>query len=271
MNLISTSQITDGAVHYVCVDEIDVRTEADTPEPPPVVDPDPGDCVNLAAGRPYTSAWAASGSYADDGGQLTDGVYSRALSCKAPEWVGYYNEVQDGFEFIVDLGESKRFEQVKMNFLREEGSGIPTPYSVRIELSDDSASWRTLTQTDVAPIIEGSGIKRFVYTVPQEKRPEAQARYVKLHINFQIWLFIDEIEIFDRETPDQGTDVPPDDQRGSGRRPCFGMSARAAVRRARHDPDGQCDGRPCLERLRLAELQRHKSRRTRRQPHSDGI
>lgn len=208
---IATSQITDGAVHYVCVDEIDVRTEADTPEPPPVVDPDPGDCVNLAAGRPYTSAWAASGSYADDGGQLTDGVYSRALSCKAPEWVGYYNEVQDGFEFIVDLGESKRFEQVKMNFLREEGSGIPTPYSVRIELSDDSASWRTLTQTDVAPIIEGSGIKRFVYTVPQEKRPEAQARYVKLHINFQIWLFIDEIEIFDRETPDQGTDVPPDD------------------------------------------------------------
>lgn len=77
---IATSQITDGAVHYVCVDEIDVRTEADTPEPPPVVDPDPGDCVNLAAGRPYTSAWAASGSYADDGGQLTDGVYSRALS-----------------------------------------------------------------------------------------------------------------------------------------------------------------------------------------------
>ena len=208
---IVTSQITDGAVHYVCVDEIDVRTEADTPEPPPVVDPDPGDCVNLAAGRPYTSAWAASGSYADDGGQLTDGVYSRALSCKAPEWVGYYNEVQDGFEFIVDLGESKRFEQVKMNFLREEGSGIPTPYSVRIELSDDSASWRTLAQTDVAPIIEGSGVKRFVYTVPQEKRPEAQARYVKLHINFQIWLFIDEIEIFDRETPDQGTDVPPDD------------------------------------------------------------
>lgn len=47
--------------------------------------------------------------------------------------------------------------------------------------------------------------------MPQEKRPEAQARYVKLHINFQIWLFIDEIEIFDRETPDQGTDVPPDD------------------------------------------------------------
>ena len=38
---IATSQITDGAVHYVCVDEIDVRTEADTPEPPPVVDPDP--------------------------------------------------------------------------------------------------------------------------------------------------------------------------------------------------------------------------------------
>ena len=193
------------------MDEIDVRTEADTPEPPPVVDPDPGDCVNLAAGRPYTSAWAASGSYADDGGQLTDGVYSRALSCKAPEWVGYYNEVEDGFEFIVDLGESKRFEQVKMNFLREEGSGIPTPYSVRIELSDDSASWHTLAQTDVAPIIEGSGIKRFVSTVPQEKCPEAQARYVKLHINFQIWLFIDEIEIFDRETPDQGTDVPPDD------------------------------------------------------------
>ena len=74
---------------------------------------------------------------------------------------------------------------------------------MRIELSDDSASWRTLAQTDVAPIIEGSGIKRFVYTVPQEKCPEAQARYVKLHINFQIWLFIDEIEIFDRETPDR--------------------------------------------------------------------
>ena len=93
--------------------------------------------------------------------------------------------MQDGFEFIVDLGESKRFEQVKMNFLREEGSGIPTPYSVRIELSDDSASWHTLAQTDVAPIIEGNGIKRFVYTVPQEKCPKAQARYVKLHINFQ--------------------------------------------------------------------------------------
>lgn len=41
--------------------------------------------------------------------------------------------------------------------------------------------------------------------------PRGAGRYVKLHINFQIWLFIDEIEIFDRETPDQGTDVPPDD------------------------------------------------------------
>ncbi|MFR1358622.1 MAG: discoidin domain-containing protein [Ruthenibacterium lactatiformans] len=260
---IATSQITDGAVHYVCVDEIDVRTEADTPEPPPVVDPDPGDCVNLAAGRPYTSAWAASGSYADDGGQLTDGVYSRALSCKAPEWVGYYNEVQDGFEFIVDLGESKRFEQVKMNFLREEGSGIPTPYSVRIELSDDSASWRTLAQTDVAPIIEGNGIKRFVCRAWEKcpgRGPVCRCIVSRSGVHRRIG-----IDRGARRAP-----IPPDDL-PAWIWPTAFFGIRAAAVRRRHDPDGQCDGRPCLERLRLAELQRHKSRRTRRQPHSDGI
>ena len=173
---IATSQITDGAVHYVCVDEIDVRTEADTPEPPPVVDPDPGDCVTACLqldARIYQRGSLRQPR--DDGGQLTDGVYSRALS-KAPEWVGYYNEVQDGFEFIVDLGEIKRFEQVKMNFLREEGSGIPTPYSVRIELPTIRASWRTLGQTDVAPNHRGQRHSALRLHRCQGKMPRAQAQ-----------------------------------------------------------------------------------------------
>ena len=221
----------------------------------------------------YQRVRAASGSYADDGGQLTDGVYSRALSCKAPEWVGYYNEVQDGFEFIVDLGESKRFEQVKMNFLREEGSGILTPYSVRIELSDDSASWRTLAQTDVAPIIEGSGIKRFVSHRAPGKTPRGAGPVCKLHINFQIWLFIDEIEIFDRETPDQGTDVPPDDL------PSVDLADGLALECPRELLYGapatiltdSVTAGPTWNDSDWLSFQRHKSRRTGRQPHSDGI
>ena len=208
---IVAEQITDGKVHYTCMDEIDVRTQPKE-APPEIVDPDKGDSVNLAAGKSYTTAWEPDANYADSGRQLTDGVYCRTLSCHAPEWVGYYNQENDGFAFVVDLEETKSFEQIKMNFLREEHQGIPTPLQVRVELSDDGNQWRTLASVDVTPTEDALGIKRFVYTVPEAKLADASARYVKLHVNFRIWMFIDEIEIFDKKTPDQGTELPPDDQ-----------------------------------------------------------
>lgn len=208
---ISSATPADSKQYYVCLDEIDVQTSANGPQKPPVTDPDKGDSINLAAGKAYLTTWEASSNYPDSSNELTDGVYSRTLSSKAPEWVGYYNNVDDGFDFIVDLAEKKSFEQIKMNFLREEASGIPTPKSVRIELSDNNSDWRVFATTDISPIEEGIGIKRFVYTVPEGKRADASARYVKLHVNFSIWMFIDEIEIFDKKTPDEGTDIPPDE------------------------------------------------------------
>lgn len=211
--------LTESRVRYTCIDEIDVSFEEEAPIPPEteptlppdIPEPDPGGSINLAAGKSYTSTWEPASGYSDDGGQLTDGIYCRTLSCKAPEWVGYYNNVNDGFDFILDLEEKLSFEQIKMNFLREEASGIPIPLQVRIELSDDGVNWNSLASADVTPIEEGIGIKRFVYTVPEDKLPEASARYIKLHINFRIWLFIDEIEVFDKKTADEGTDLPPDE------------------------------------------------------------
>ena len=211
--------ISGGGVRYTCIDEIDVVTHPSDPVPPetepetPTVPdlPDSGSSVNLAAGKSYTTTWAAADSYSDKGGQLTDGILCKTLSCKAPQWVGFYNQVNDGFDLVVDLEEKKSFEQIKMNFLREEASGIPIPMEVRIDTSDDGQDWQTLSQVDVSPLSEPIGIKRFVYTIPQNKLPLANARFVRLHINFRIWLFMDEVQIFDTKTPDDGTDLSPDE------------------------------------------------------------
>lgn len=211
--------IPGGGIHYTCIDEIDILTQPGDPIPPeteptaptdPVL-PDSGDSVNLAAGKSYTTTWAPGDAYGDDGGQLTDGILCRTLSCKAPEWVGFYNQVNDGFDLVVDLEETVSFEQIKMNFLREEASGIPIPMVVRIDTSDDGQTWQTLSSVEVTPLSEPIGIKRFVYTIPEDKLPLASARYVRLHINFRIWLFLDEVEIFDKKTPDDGTDLSPDE------------------------------------------------------------
>ena len=124
-----------------------------------------------------------------------------------------------------------------MNFLREEGSGIPTPYSVRIEAFRRQRKLAHTSPNGCRPNHRGQRHQALRLHRAPGKCPEAQARYVKLHINFQIWLFIDEIEIFDRkETPDQGTDVPPDDLPSVDLADGLALEcpARAAVRRARH-------------------------------------
>ena len=216
---IAAQTVPDGGIHYTCIDEIDILTQPQEPLPPeteptvptdPVL-PDSGDSVNLAAGKSYTTTWTPGDAYPDDGGQLTDGILCRTLSCKAPEWVGFYNQVNDGFDLVVDLEEMVSFEQIKMNFLREEASGIPIPTEVRIDTSDDAQNWQTLSTVEVSALSEPIGIKRFVYTIPEDKLPLANARYVRLHINFRIWLFLDEVEIFDKKTPDDGTDLSPDE------------------------------------------------------------
>ncbi len=213
MSFYIASTVTEAKVKYSSIDEVDIHTSPVDPNPNPDPDPNPGvpddgTSKNLAAGKSYTPAWIAD-KWVDSGNQLTDEILSASLEFKDERWVGYYNNENDKFDIVMDIKESVEFEQIKANFLRNETGGISGPFNMKIEISDDNATWTTLVDHAITQIEDAVGIQRYIYTVPTEKQP-AKARYIKFSINFRVWLFIDEIKVFDKKTPDETTDVDPD-------------------------------------------------------------
>lgn len=166
---------------------------------------DPKPLVNLALGKSYTLETpykpdalfgAQENSYPDSTGrELTDGEYG-GTTFSNPAFVG---RLWQGSRIVtIDLGEEVTVEEIKLNVLQDLPVGIFFPEEAEFSISRNGKVWQNLgtvnsaiSTTEKGPVtqkIARSGI----HTV---------ARYVKLDISVETWLFMDEIEVWG--TPDK--------------------------------------------------------------------
>lgn len=153
--------------------------------------------VNLALGKSYTVEAHAPDeglannekAYPDtDGKEMTDGLRGKGQDFKESEWVGHLR--QEGFTVVIDLGAVANVNRVVANFLAYPGAGIYLPEEMEVSFSTDGNSWTTAQSVTVeAP--EGNGVVAFTLD-----KAQAGARYVRVVVPTNVWVFVDEIEVW---------------------------------------------------------------------------
>ena len=210
----------EGGNTWMFMDELEVFAERneEAVNYPLIELPPPDDSNNIAKGRPYKTTYSADAAYPDEGkSSLTDGKKGR-LNYLDPSWSGYnsatWNTVQ---EIVIDLGESQLFQEVSLNTLQFAGYGIEHPDEIHVYTSDDQQDWQLFDAgKPSAELILDLGSKQSFERIKtgflqaQEKRSsetnifnycyqapkQIKARYVKVSIRHNYWLFIDEIQVF---------------------------------------------------------------------------
>ena len=95
-----------------------------------------------AGGKTYTVSVPASSSYPDtNGNELTNYKYSGEVSYEDEAFQGRQNVAS--YSITIDLGSSKTFYEMSLNFLKETQSGIDFPQSVEFMTSSDNVSFTT--------------------------------------------------------------------------------------------------------------------------------
>lgn len=129
---------------------------------------------DIAGGKTYTVSVPASSSYPDTNGtELTNYKYSGEVSYKDGAFQGRQNV--PSYNIVVDLGSSKTFYDMSLNFLRETRSGIDFPQSVEFLTSSDNINFTTRgTVNYISDVLDTAATK---YEVSLQT--PVTARYVK--------------------------------------------------------------------------------------------
>ncbi|PYI53992.1 DUF4855 domain-containing protein [Paenibacillus flagellatus] len=165
----------------------------------PAAEPTTPPPVNLALGKPYTLEYPYAPdpyfgtfekSHADDTGkQLTDGEYGGTVfSNKA-----YVGQLWQGSRSVtIDLEAPSTIESIALNVLQDIPVGIFFPREVTFSISNNGQAWERL---DAVPSSVSTTAKGPLTQKMQKNGIHKTARYVKLDIPVDSWLFMDEIEV----------------------------------------------------------------------------
>ena len=146
------------------------------------------DARNLARGLTYALQPDPSVNYPDTGGMLTDGSYASAGDM-GHGWVGFD---QGRPEIMFDLGEVSRIDRVEASFLLAPEAGVSLPVSVQLLVSTNGERW------SLGGRLAASADRPSVFGVDTS---ELHARYVRILIERNSWLFVDEIAVFGSAAP----------------------------------------------------------------------
>ena len=184
---------SENSASWIFLDEIEVFAEntGASLDGELLIDQDE-DNENLVVGKPYESTLEANSTYPDTNFELTDG--RRGTSSYSDDaWIAYLNQTP---EFIFDLGEVKSFEEVKLGFCQDLAAGIKLPKQVNIYTSDDKESWKLVSESGLGANATSQMTYDFHATM---NRPES-ARYVKISVDPNGWVFLDEVEIMKNDS-----------------------------------------------------------------------
>lgn len=160
--------------------------------------------VNLARDLSYWLSAAPSDTYPDRGKELTDGLKGTTNFTHAA-WQGH---LRDEFRAVTfDLGAPKPLTQVTAGFLYENSAGIFLPDQVLLYTSLNGKDWSdplTRRRSEYGSVPSPG---RAEVTFPELDRT---ARYVRLVFFTEVWVFIDEVEIWGEDrvvAVDEPTDL----------------------------------------------------------------
>lgn len=162
---------------------------------------EPVESTNLALYKTYKISVPPESDYPDSGGELTNGIYGTTNFMEA-SWQGHSGKVDR--EVIIDLETPSTIAAIKANFLEVIGSSIFAPDMLRISVSMDGENWSGVAVLDRLPAF-GSEAKLvlFHWSAAEHGVPDGApmgstiyARYVKIHAIVNVWLFMDEIEVW---------------------------------------------------------------------------
>jgi len=173
--------------------------------------------VNLALGKSYTLSTPyqldtlfgkTEAAHPDDTGrQLTDGEYGGNVFSNS-SFIGRL--WQSSRIVTIDLEEDVTVQQIYVNMLQDNASGIFFPSSISLYVSQNGSKWERLSDglnklptTLNGPVTQKIGIEGINRT----------ARYVKVEIPVTSWIFMDEIEVLGQQNQSgkkiQATDHKP--------------------------------------------------------------
>ena len=180
--------------------------------------------VNVSLGMSYTLSANPSGSYADDGKMLTDGVHGTKVGesyHKSGTYVGIpaTSIDQNGcFSVTVDLGEVKTdITGFDLYYAAETDSNVYAPEYAEFFVSEDGENYTVAGKVMSGESTESGIVKAGVINI--RLNAGVKARYVKFVIKNPLydtgnpesvanvgWMFIDEVSVLqdDGKTPGMG-------------------------------------------------------------------
>jgi len=111
-------------------------------------------------------------------------------------WTGYAR--QFGREITLSLPETKRIEQVSMNFRQDRKQGILLPTEMEVEVSGDGKAWYYAGKaTHAVPLTEEAPqLRTLAVTLP-----ELEIRHVRVRFPVQIFVFARQLQVWGAEGP----------------------------------------------------------------------
>ncbi len=126
------------------------------------------------------------------GSELTDGEFASA-DYLDEAWTGFADE---NVEIVLDLAKKSSFRQINTRFLSDIENGISVPATMNVFVSDDNVDWDEIGSLKISPLdTENAVASVYKYLLPQEKT----AKYIKLVFDADNKIYIDEIEVFEKQ------------------------------------------------------------------------
>ncbi|MBQ4317264.1 MAG: discoidin domain-containing protein, partial [Clostridia bacterium] len=153
----------------------------------PVVEPE-----NIALGKDYETASPLNGYNA----KLTDGVAAETMAYSGDKWFAFNgtNAPDKIGTVVIDLDGRYDINEVKINAIQNEGSGVGLPASVKVYLSDDGKTWGKATSLSIPNIANTTKDRAFTI----EGAVTGTASYVKIEYTLGTYSFVffNEIEVY---------------------------------------------------------------------------
>lgn len=176
---------------------------------------------NLAAGLNYVFSEAPSNDYPDSGNELTDGQYAN-LEFWDQRWQGHARGKTRSVTF--DLGDKKSVSRIKAHFLHDTGPGIMLPMTVSYYASMDGENWGLISHVGAKTSFwkwSDPKLHDFIWDgsidglpLGNPNKTIAYARYIKVTFTMEMFVFIDEIEIWGVDGKVKGAKALPKDKTG---------------------------------------------------------
>jgi len=155
--------------------------------------------VNLALGKNYTLTTPyqpdrqfsiTESSYPDDtGNQLTDGIYGGTTFSNS----AFIGRIWQGSRIVVlDLESQATIQEISLNVLQDIPVGIFFPEEISYSLSNNGVAWEDVGTVPSSYPTTAPGQLTQKYTLSGINKV---ARYVKVNIPVETWLFMDELEV----------------------------------------------------------------------------